>query len=447
MQVGWRYALILPVVLYLSLSTLYLFAIPSGESPDEPSHLRCIEQVAIEHRLPEIDPPPTGEWWTRSNTVSGYLCYHMPLYYLLSGFIQQVTHTLSGDPLHFELPPNNPEWGRSSTPVMFSHAPKSSFFQVDAPPSVIALRLTSILLGLASVLAAAAITRHLLPESAWAPAIAATLIAGWPQFLFMSRAINNDVLATALAAIVLIILLDVWRPRRFAAAGAFACLAMFAKLTMIFTAIVVVMVYGVEFVTAKARRREYIFWGLIGLIPAAILAAAIIWQPTLRQHFDLAQAVFSETQPDALTLPYWLDALRLTLSSGWVRFGWMNVATPDWQAYVWWGLIGAATVLGIGPALSRSEARPTRTLALILGMWMLSMLAGYVRINLNRFQPQFRFLFPLLPVVAAFASIGYLRLVGASLRRQRLAFAALAIALLLINLWILFAIVQPTYAQ
>ena len=447
MQPGRHGLLILPVALYLGLSTLYLFAIPSGESPDEPSHLRCIEQVAVEHRLPEIDPPPTGEWWARSNTVSGYLCYHMPLYYLLSGFMQQAVHALSGDPLRFELPPNNPTWGKSSTPVMFTHEPKSSFFQADAPPSVIALRLTSIALGLASVLAAAATARRLLPESALAPAVAGTLVAGWPQFLFMSRAINNDLLATALAAIVLVILLDVRQPGRFVAVSVFACLAIFSKLTMVFTAIVAAVVYGVEFVTVKERRREYVFSGLIGLIPAGLLAAAIVWQPTIRHHFDLSQVIFSSNRPDALTLPYWLDVIRLTLSSGWVRFGWMNVAAPDWQAYLWWGLIGGAATLGIGEASTRSETRIARALALILGAWTVSVLAGYVRINLNRFQPQFRFLFPLLPAIAGLASIGYLRLFGASPGRQRFALAALAAALLAANLWILFAIVQPTYAR
>ena len=61
-----------------------------------------------------------------------------------------------------------------------------------------------------------------------------TLVAGWPQFLFMSRAINNDSLAVALSVGVLAVLVDVGKPRRYVMASVLAALAILTKLTMIF---------------------------------------------------------------------------------------------------------------------------------------------------------------------------------------------------------------------
>ncbi len=68
-----------PSILYLMLATLYFLAIPLGESPDEPGHIQCIQQVALYDRLPIVDPKPQGEWWKPGVTLSGRMCYHMPL--------------------------------------------------------------------------------------------------------------------------------------------------------------------------------------------------------------------------------------------------------------------------------------------------------------------------------------------------------------------------------
>ena len=61
-----------------------------------------------------------------------------------------------------------------------------------------------------------------------------TLVAGWPQFLFLSRAISNDGLALALGAVVLATLVADGRPRRFAWAALPAALAVLAKLSLLF---------------------------------------------------------------------------------------------------------------------------------------------------------------------------------------------------------------------
>lgn len=194
-----------PSILYLMLATLYFLAIPLGESPDEPGHIQCIQQVALYDRLPIVDPKPQGEWWKPGVTLSGRMCYHMPLYYVGAGLLQKVIGAATGSPLAVDFPEYNEAFGE--TGVMFLHPNKQRLLQSEEPAVVSGVRAVSVLLGLTVVWATMATSHLLFPQFPMIALVAGVWIAGWPQFLFLSRAINNDVLATALAAITLAVLL------------------------------------------------------------------------------------------------------------------------------------------------------------------------------------------------------------------------------------------------
>lgn len=434
----WRW---LPVIVYLSLTILYLFAVPSGESPDEPSHLQCIEQVALLGRLPEVEPRPTGAWWSRTNAISGYLCHHLPLYYLLGGLTQQVMHQLTGAPLHFEFPPSYPDGPR---PAMFQAISKTSFFRLTEPVTVLALRILSIALGLLTLWAAYRVSKAILPDNYTAGVMAATLVAGWPQFLYMSRAINNDVLATALAVIVLALILPVGQPRRLVLATLTACAAILTKINMLFTLGVIAMAYVIEWVVWRDRRAAYIRSGMISGLTVCSLITLIALQPTLRQHVVSDLFAFNAPNSAVLAPDYWLQWLNLTFSSGYARFGWMNVPAPDWQATVWWLFIGATGLSGASSVRRVAHGHEAVTRLVLIGGWLLAVLAAYVKLNLNRFQPQFRFMLTMLPILGALSAIGYSHWTR-STRRQQLALLALAFALAAVNLWIVFGLIVPTY--
>lgn len=72
------------IVSYLTLALLYMLVIPVGESPDEPSHLQCIEQVSLRNRIPVIDPRPQGTvWWAReAHHLRPGLLPHAPLLFV-----------------------------------------------------------------------------------------------------------------------------------------------------------------------------------------------------------------------------------------------------------------------------------------------------------------------------------------------------------------------------
>ncbi len=437
--------ILIPIGLYLCLSILYLFAVPSGESPDEPSHLRCIEQVSLENRLPEVDPKPTGQWWERTTTVSGYLCHHLPLYYLVAGFLQKAVHGVSGAPLHFDIPPNHPGWGSTSA-SMFTHTDKTSFFTIPEPFTVVILRLMSILLGVVTVWASYRVAAAIRPNEPVIPIIAAVLCAGWPQFLYMQRAINNDILATALASSVLLVLLNIGHPHRFIWATGLACLAILAKLTMSFTLVAVALVCGLEWLTFRDQHKAYLISSLMSLGVVGLLAMLLIFQPTINNHLLADLHGFSSSLPQSATLTYWLDVLKWSISSGFARFGWMNVPAPEWQAYTWWGLIAIAGLIGLWNILKASRDRRQRLVLITLFIWVAGVLAVYLRLNANRFQPQFRFAFALLPIITLLSATGYYCFWSRTRLSSRASVAILILMLMGINLYLIFSVIGPAYA-
>jgi hypothetical protein len=443
-----KYLILVPIGLYLVLSSLYALAIPIGESPDEPSHLQCIEQVSNFSRLPEIaTSPPAGTiWWARAAIISDLQCYHMPLYYLISGYLQRLVGLLSGSSLHFEFPPNNPDWG--NTPNMFVHPERSFAWILNEPVTVVAVRVESMLLGLITLWASYKTARVIFAASSVTGIAAATLVAGWPQYLFMSRAINNDALAIALSVIVLISLISTNQPRRFMWASLFSSLAILAKVTAAFTVGVVVATFLFDLLNARGRRVDYLLPGFISSSIFLGLAVLIRFQPTLYDHFTRSITAFGGVSSSATNISYWSDVLLTSLSSGWARLGWMNIPTPDWQAYGWWMFIAITSIGGIRAAhLTSPDRTVSKQILFILGLWVMGVLASYMRINANRFQPQFRFAFPLLPVITAFAAGGYVSFLGYSSRRRVFGLLLLIIVLMLANFWIVFNLLVPTYSR
>lgn len=439
---------VLPLALYLLLSVLYLLAIPPGESPDEPSHLQCVEQVALLNRIPIVEPLPRGPWWSRERVISGLTCYHLPLYYFMAGYTQKLLATVTGAPLHYEFPPTDARFASGASVAMFAHAEKTNFLAPAEPFTLTALRLESTLLGMLVLWATYRLTRRLAPTSAEAAILGMVLVAGWPQFVFMSRAINNDMLAVALAVAALAVLVGYDQPRRYILIGALSAAAILAKLTMAFAVVVAALGWVMEWrATSEAGLRRRLWRG--GLMGLAILLALLLLlalHPTLRTNILMTIRSTSALNPSAQTIVYWQNVFTTTLQSGWGRFGWMNLATPDMQVYAWWGMLGISGLIGLIAVVRQADSASGRWRAVLLcAAWTVCVLGMYVRIQMNRFQPQFRYAFAIVPVLSAFAGIGLARLAGRSVFRQRLLVLLLSALLLAVNLWIVFAVLVPAY--
>jgi hypothetical protein len=438
-----RFGWLLPLVLYAALSLLYFFAIPVGESPDEPGHLQCIEQVALAERLPLQEPNPQGvAWWSRERVTSGYMCYHMPLYYVAMGWWVERVAALTDTGVTFEFPPSNPTF--EQTAVMFTHTNKPTLWALPEPPALWSMRLIAMALGAVVVWGSYMFARRLLPQQPLAPILAAVLVAGWPQFLFLSRSINNDGLATALAVGVLIVLSNIGRPWRYVAACLLVLLALLTKVSVGFVLGAVVILWLAEWWAFRAERPLYVRSGLVGT--AVLLAGlALIWlNPTLQNHFFRSARAFSGIAPAANTLAYWGDVLEQTGSSGWARLGWMNVVAPMEHALFWWLLLLSTAVAGWVWLLRHTHTTHARLLLLLLVTWLLLALVSYFRINLNRLQPQFRFLFPIIPMLTALVVAGILP--GSKQGWQQWSIVVVtAVALAAYNIWLVFSLVRTVY--
>ena len=422
----------MPVILYLVLSFDYLLLIPIGESPDEPGHIQCLEQVAIANRLPRVEPPPQGErWFSRGRIISGRMCYHMPLYYVLGGWVERATAVLTGTPLPYEFPANNPLFpGRSA--AMF--VPQTT----RQPTPILALRLFSILLGLATLWATYILARRLFPESDMIAILAMLIVAGWPQLVFMSRAINNDVLATAFSVLLLGVLAANQRPQRFVLAAVLSALALLTKLTVFFTIGAVILIWLWEFITSPQQRSAYLrvltvclfIWFGVGLL--------LFLHPVLNEHLRNGTSRLTPLPETVRHLNYWNEVFVETLNSGWARFGWMNIFAPDWHAYLWWGLVAMMAGLGIRYITAVSSVR------LLIFIWLIGVGLTYIRINLTIFQPQFRFAFATLPIIAALAAGGAWHTSQAH-KHPWLPISLLSFFWLFYNIWLLLFVIKPVY--
>ncbi len=438
---SWR-LILLPLALYVFLSVLYLLAIPVGESPDEPGHLQCIEQVAFFRRLPITEPVPEGDvWWSRGQILSGRMCYHLPLYYLVTGTILRSTALISNIDSAFEFPPTNEEFG--AEPALFIHE-EPSLWQLPEPPTLVTLRVVSLLLGLVMVVGSFLLGLRLMPQEPSIAVLAGVLTAGWPQLAFMSRAITNDALATALAVVTLLVLASVGHPRRYITLAIISSLALLAKITVAFAIVAIIIVFVIEFATFKDPRSDYL---------KAILVASVIWlstalllffHPLLNEHLTTSVSSFSGIST-AFSVGYWRDFFVLTLSSGWARLGWMNLPAPLIHAYIWWALFALTAAAGLFLFWRKSKTDRQRVLLWICIIWVSVVALSYLRININRLQPQFRFMIAGVPVLTGWAATGTLYWVRREPKMQWAVVGGVAAFLAGYNVWFLLTVVQKAY--
>jgi len=170
--------LALVAVCYLILGTLYAMLTPKWQAPDEPAHFNYIKYVAEEKRFPVLQ---AGDYpheyleeikaakFPPSMSVSPirYESHQPPLYYALGALLYRLTSGLTPD-------------------VQF-----------------LVLRLFSVLLGAAVLVAAYQLVRAIFPKRPFLALAATAFIAVLPMHITFTAAINNDTLAEIVLLLVL----------------------------------------------------------------------------------------------------------------------------------------------------------------------------------------------------------------------------------------------------
>ncbi len=419
MKPRWILAAIL--TLYLALAVAFSAATPIFEAPDEPEHFFYARHLAQTGRLPVAEE---GTPWAQEATQP-------PLYYALIAapiapvdtsdaevVAQRNPHAAIGVPLY----PDNKN--------AYVHTDAERFPWRGTALAVHLARLVSVLLGAVTVW----MTYLVGMDAGFGAGVslaAAAVVAFLPQFGFISGAVNNDGLVTALCAVGLWTMLRHLRMgpsrRRAVALGILAGLATLAKLS---GAGLLALFAAACLWRAWRGRRVAWLWD-VGIIVAVWAAFTAWWfARNAALYGDLTATarmveMMGRRAGEVSFAAAWGE-LRGLVGSFWGLFGWFNVPAPN-AMYRMFNLLALAAVAGWGARIlrHRGQARWPQA-APWLALWALILLAGLVQWTARTPASQGRLLFPALPALAVLLAAGWEAVWPKRLRGAGLAVIALA---------------------
>ncbi len=150
-----RYAAGGVLTAYIALAVVWSFVIPLGGGIDEPRHLRYVQIVAEEGRLPT--PAEKQE----------AISHHPPLHYMIAAPVYLATKGLGKDAAWY------------------------------------ALRLWQVGIGAATLVLVFAMVRRMLPERPWAAVVAMGSVALLPHFQLVSAILSNDITTALFSTLML----------------------------------------------------------------------------------------------------------------------------------------------------------------------------------------------------------------------------------------------------
>ncbi|MBI3971673.1 MAG: DUF2142 domain-containing protein [Chloroflexi bacterium] len=418
--------------------TAFALLVPPFEAPDEPAHLASIDFVAARAALPNQYGPQRPLTGHELSPTEGH---QPPLYYAAAALLLRLTSQV---PCMATPPTPNPlhAWngrGGSRTDVtMFQQVDGALRRSVDSP-CLLLLREFSVLLGVLNVAAVLALSRHFFAGH-WR-LLPAVSVATLPQFLFMSGVVNNDGLANLLITLCLLFVLRLLdHPERFVLylrLGLLLGLALLAKKTSLFVLPGLALLAGYLAYRWRGDRRDRRDRGWLGRIAAfsavtlgvAVLVCGWWFARNVVLYGDLLGSQMEKSTLAALVSEKSLRSEYFTgqfpgeFSQSLVgTFGWMQVELPK-PVYWYYALLATLSAAGL-----RLWVRSSRVLAVkasFAALFVVSCFAGIVVYNLTYSQPQGRFLFPVLGLIAVFLTAG-LRALLVSRPLARLVPAAVA---------------------
>jgi 4-amino-4-deoxy-L-arabinose transferase-like glycosyltransferase len=440
--------LLLLLLVFLSVGSLYASLTPDWQAPDEPAHYNYVRQLAA-GKLPVLEPGDYDQAY-QSLVISSqfneeysvesfeYQDYQPPLYY----FIQTPIYLLFNDAL---LP----------------------------------LRLVSVLLGLGVISLTYFIVLSLFPDRQWIALMAAVFVAFIPQHTAMLAAVNNDSLAELLIAAILLVMISLllngrvssWKRQRtkLIILGILLGMGFLTKVSVYIMAPLV----GVFLL--------WLFWGrwrslgqsILLVFGPAIVLGLLWWGRNAIVYGDLDWLGTAAHNRIVIGQPRtsdWVSELGLfntlrafvqtTFQSFWGQFGWMGVVMPAWiyQVLLLFTLVTIGGLLSAavrfwsgseknGEIVGNDNTNWKAPAMLLLGTFILSLLV-YLTYNLTFVQHQGRYLFSaLIPISVGFA-LGWAAITKPFVSRWPsiaiLIPLGLAIALIMLDLLALFRFIIPS---
>ena len=373
--------LILLVILgvYLVLGAAYATQTPAWQAPDEPAHYNYIRYLVEARSLPVLHPGDYDQAYNETFTQSPQHIASLPI-----------------DPLRYE-----------------NYAPPF-YYMLAAPVYALssgwygAIRLFTVLLGALLVVVAYLIGAEVFPQQLPIVLGGAAFVAFVPQHLAILSAINNDVLSELLIALTVLQCLRLLRAsaitsRLMIFLGLTLGFGLLTKATFYYTAIPIAFVT----IILLARRHVLRFTHYALLVCLALLVVAPWWLRNMSVYGGLDALGLARHNTIVVGQPTtaeWISTygvggvlqrfLTTTYRSFWGQFGWMAVPMQD-RDYALLGMLSLGAVIGLAWWSLERMKRPSSQ-ALILWLWVLLTIGGYLYYNVTFVQHQGRYLFPAL---------------------------------------------------
>lgn len=320
----WEKAVVGAILALYVLIALAFSTGPLFEGPDELQHLRMVRFILTNHDLPTLDH------------LAGFESHQPPVYYVM---IAPFKALMDDSDLPAFARAQNPfysgfdhEYTGNYNKNLYLHTPAEAF-PYDRSPVALTLhllRLTSILFGLATVLAGYRIFGELWPARPDLRVAALGIMCFWPIGVYFAGLVNNDLAVDLFSTIALLLVLYQLRQGpnwgRSALLGAVLGLAALSKINAIYLALPV----GAAFLT---DRRAW-FHAPLTLLTMVVVAG---WW-FVRNLFVTGELtgirLFQYQVPEAAVLPgqqnwgHWWPQMVNTYNTMWARFGVESIPVP-----------------------------------------------------------------------------------------------------------------------
>lgn len=396
---------------YVVLAVGFSIANPIYESTDELHHFRYIRYIQQYGALPEqrADQPRIQ-------------AHHPPLYYLIAAL---ATAWIAPDRDALYEPAQNPYYGyryweiNNDNKNRYLHGPDEAWPYRGVVLMVHVARWVNVVLGALMVGVTYQIARAIFAQRASLAASAAAIVAFNPQFLFMSGAINNDVIAGLFGSILLwqgvIIVRSGLTPRRSIWLALTFGLALMAKFNLAFALPLVEL----ALLIGAWRARDWRGFITANVFLASAVAVFAGWwfvrnaqlygEPTGVQRMN---ELWGGRDPRE---SFWLAVSEIPYAwtSLWGRFGYGQIPLPD-VIYLGAVVVTLLGVIGLSGAFVRRvfERAQIRQLALVICAALLFAAALFGYMMSSTAGPMGRFYFPGLSAFGVLLALGLSELQG-----------------------------------
>ncbi|MBN1876495.1 MAG: glycosyltransferase family 39 protein [Anaerolineae bacterium] len=388
--------------LFFGLGFVVSLISPLFEPPDEIRHYRYIRKLVVEHQL-----PVQGEEEVRSQS------HHPPLYHLLSAlasFWIPSEHTSTYE--H----PMNPFWGYRNWEVGVDNKLQYWHTSIERFPfragflAAMVPRWVNVLLGMLTVGLTYMVGQRIWPQRPALALASALLVALNPQFIYLSAAMNNDIVAAACGTAVLlmcvVMIQEGLSPRRLVILGLVYGLALLAKLHLAtFGALIVVsLALAAQCSVSQNRHFAILFrwlqamlwvFSIAGLLAGWWFVRNWVLYGDLTGMSKLNELWYGRSAGGS----WWAieQGVPYLWSSLWARFGYGQIPLPS-CIYTILLLFCGVGLLGL--LWTRRSHMPGRWVFLLGGIILLFTGVVFYYMMIQPAGAMGRFLFPVLPAFA-----------------------------------------------